>query len=32
MNLGIITYNKKHKKTQEVIKGLIKKKNIGLLY
>ena len=26
MNLGIITYNKKHKKTQEVLKGLIKKK------
>ncbi len=26
MNLGIITYNKEHKKTQDVLKGLIKKK------
>ena len=25
MKLGIITYNKKHKKTQDVLKGLNKK-------
>ena len=33
MNLGLITYNKKHRKTQEVLRGLRKRnfKNITLL-